>query len=301
LIATEKAYAKINLHLEVLNRRKDGYHNIFSVMAQVGLYDLLKLECTEENCRNAASFNCPVYCIGGNTSSIMDDLKEEDNLIVKAVRNLCLKQNCGFNGAFSLEKNIPAGAGLGGGSSDAATALLLVQSLCSVSDDDLHSAASMTGADVPFALYGGVALCEGIGEQVTSIRADLDYSVLLLNDGIHVDTGKAYAMLNRSEDLLSDQKQYAHSHEEIIKALKSGSLESVKHLLRNDFEEPVFSMYPRIGRIKDSVIACGADLAFMTGSGSTVVGLFRDKKTAQSAENFLKRQIKQVILTTFKQ
>ncbi len=161
-----RAHAKVNLHLEVLNRRDDGYHNIFSLMASVALHDLLKLE--ESSARELSGgidIAVAVKNNGGIHGSVIDSIPAHENLIARAAT--LYYERAGMNGkaVFSIEKNIPAGAGLGGGSSDAAAALKLLNGrLGKFRDDELAEMGSKIGADIPYCLHGGFAIGRGIGE-----------------------------------------------------------------------------------------------------------------------------------------
>jgi 4-diphosphocytidyl-2-C-methyl-D-erythritol kinase len=294
-----KAYAKINLHLQVLNRRNDGFHNIFSLMSQVGLFDLLKLE--SANIRDDAGSEVKVGIIsaGGTQRDLTDSIPVERNLITKAVRKYC--QALGLSGefSFSLEKNIPAGAGLGGGSSDAAAALRLVSGFTGLGEDRLLEIASLVGADVPFLVAGGSGICEGTGEIVESLKGGLNYHVVLANNGIHVDTAQAYSMLNRDSVPSVAGAEINEMKKAMRSSFLSGRIDEMSCYLVNDFEPVIFAIHPLLGELKRGLLDAGADFAAMTGSGSTVIGLFSSEKKAADAANCLKDRISHVTLTSF--
>ncbi len=297
-----RAHAKVNLHLEVLNRRDDGYHNIFSLMASVALHDLLKLE--DSSAREVSGGIDIAIAIkngGGTHGSLIDSIPAHENLIARA--STLYYERAGLNGKaiFSIEKNIPSGAGLGGGSSDAAAALKLFNGRFGrYRDDELAKIGSSIGADVPYCLHGGFAICRGIGELVMPVPGKLQAWVLIVNDGIHVDTGSAYRSLKRGAEV--DAGRDAETSKAIRRlagALSSGSLDALKEAAVNDFEAPVFRQYPKIGRFKEELYGMGADFAVMTGSGSSVIGLFQKKETAEQARSKMAGTCNEVILTRF--
>ncbi len=294
----QKAYAKLNLHLEVLNKRPDGYHNILSLMAQVAYADLLKLEEFEIIHENSSE-NIVVE-IKSDTGLFCDELKKvpvESNLIYKAVQAFCRFHSINGSFTFQIEKNIPFGAGLGGGSANAAATLLLLNELYgNLSLDRLAEIGSTIGADVPFCVYGKYALCQGIGEIVEVLKSGLKYNVIIVNNGIHSDTAKAYSFLNRSKVAVLDKK------EEVVNIKKHFISEDKSMFLDNcinDFEEPVFMAHPELQGIKDYFRESGADFSQMTGSGSSVFGLYRSKEKAEKALIELKKRYKFVVLTEF--
>ncbi|PKL41159.1 MAG: 4-(cytidine 5'-diphospho)-2-C-methyl-D-erythritol kinase [Spirochaetae bacterium HGW-Spirochaetae-1] len=293
-----KACAKINLHLEVLNKRDDGYHNIFSVMAQVDLHDLLKLE--KADIRHSEG-NVQVFVnnAGGLNASVIDAISPQDNLISRAAHLMMKKRGYSGELTFSIEKNIPAGAGLGGGSSDAAMTFKLLDEYLETKDSRLMEFGASIGADVPFNMVGGFAICEGIGNVVEPITGGLDYTVLVANRGIHIETGQAYRMLNRSVTTKYDEIDIASKKERIRQSFQIRSLEPIKDILINDFERPVFQLYPELKELKEEMQGLGAEIAMMTGSGSTMIGLFNDEKMAQAAEKCLKKKVQLAMVTKF--
>ncbi len=192
---TIKSFAKINIHLEVLNRRKDNYHNLFSLMAELDLFDILKLEHYDLSVKSS-DISVEILNGGGAFSSIIDDIPVEKNLITVAVKNYMYALGRGGHFTFDITKNIPSGAGMGGGSSNAASALKLVAGLFEGQNkNELLSAASYAGSDVPFFLEGGFAFVEGRGECVYPIDFSDESFILLVNDGLHVNPGVAYRSL----------------------------------------------------------------------------------------------------------
>lgn len=297
---TIKAHAKVNLHLEVLNRRDDGYHNIFSLMAGVELHDLLKLEDVKVKTSGEHS-DVILRAQGGSHREVMDAIPAQRNIITKAATRYFSKAGMTGLAVFSIEKNIPAGAGLGGGSSDAAAALRLMNDHFSLFTlEELMQMGRDIGADVPFCLQGGIAVCRGIGDQIQPLPGTLGYQVLIINNGIHIDSGSAYVELNRSEYRLEAMEEnILHRTGRIQEAVAAGSIEGIKPMLVNDFEGPVFSRYPEIAEIKRTLYRCGADFAIMTGSGSSVIALFAGSEAAETARSGLAGKYRNVIHTRF--
>ncbi len=297
-----RAHAKVNLHLEVLNRRDDGYHNIFSLMASVALHDLLKLEeSTVRELSGGIDIAIAVRNGGGIHGSVTDSIPAHENLIARA--STLYLERAGMNGtaSFTIEKNIPSGAGLGGGSSDAAAALKLFNGrFAKFRDDELAEIGSKIGADVPYCLQGGFAIGRGIGELIMPVPGKLPPWVIIINDGIHVDTGTAYRSLKRGPEI--DPGREAETGKTIRRltgALSKGSLEDLKETAKNDFEGPVFRLYPGTCRIKEDLYRRGAGFAIMTGSGSSVIGVFAEKETAERARSRMTGTYREVILTRF--
>ena len=284
--------AKINLHLAVLNRRDDGFHNISSLMAALELSDVLTLR----NYDFSGSRGAEVSVIdgGGEYGHITAGMAAGDNLISAGVKNYLKRISAGGTFEFSVVKNIPSGAGLGGGSSNAACAIELVrQALGRDRDDACYLAAAETGSDVLFFLYGGFAFASGRGEVISPFVFNCGFHVVLVNNGIHVSTASAYKALNRDYACNEPGDNDVSRIKEFI-----GKVGSWKEVMRNDFEEAVFAAYPEIGRIKERLYGLGADYAAMTGSGSTVFGVFKDYNSAVSACGVIGAEGR-VVLTKF--
>jgi len=265
---TLRAPAKINLGLEVLRRRPDGFHDLNTLFATVGVEDTLTLLPNE-----TGSVECRVE---GNPALAA----EPDNLVVRAAR--LVRERWGTPGlgvSIRLHKAIPAGAGLGGGSSDAAATLLGLRSLWNLTldDADLLALAATLGSDVPFFIHGGLALGSGRGEVLEPIDASVpDWWVTLVNPGIHIPTPWAFGALDRREERQASN---------LRAALDCALLEphSMPRLFVNDFEPPVFAAYPELAAIRQELYRNGALLALMSGSGSTLFGLFPGRSDAERA------------------
>lgn len=273
-------------------------------MTNIAIFDLLKLDHVQLNTRDGEPVEVLITNSGGARSDVLAGIAVKDNLITRGATRYLATIGKSARVAFSLEKNIPAGAGMAGGSSDAAACLKLLNGFFkALSPDELLALAATIGADVPFCLTGGMALVEGIGEQVTPLEGKLPYWVVIVNDGIHSDTAEAYRLLNRDRTGTLTSAERMRTGELIAEAVKTGTLETVRDLLTNDFEHPVCSRFPELLRIKQALVALGADFAFMTGSGSTMIGLFTSKDTAQEAvgklEEVLQKKIQLVLLSSF--
>lgn len=296
-LTAQKAYAKINLHLEVLNTRADGYHNIFSVMAAVGLYDLLKPVTLKisENSGHAIR----IKAVGGDQAGVFEDLPLEKNIIYKAVQAYFEGTGLSCEAFFEVVKNIPAGGGLGGGSSDGAAALRILNSKFALHDNaSLLLRAAKVGADVPFCLNGGLAFCEGIGEIISQKDMTLGCKVLIVNNGAHVNTRLAYKMIDDSMEQGKSAKVDEKRTGQFEALLERAEVAAFKDSFFNDFEVPVFREFPSVKILKERMYASGASFAQMTGSGSSVIGLFENVALAETARNGFS-DIQQVILTDF--
>lgn len=291
-----RSYAKINLHLEVLNRRSDNYHNLFSLMAELDLCDMLTLENFDLS-ENPGDVSVEILNSGGKFSSIFEDVPLEKNLITIAVKKYMDIIGRGGRFTFSIIKNIPSGAGMGGGSSNSAAAMKLVSGLFEKTiAGDLLKAASFTGSDVPFFLKGGFAFVEGRGESVTPLDFSDESFILLVNNGIHVNTGFAYESLKKP---VSDIAVDCFGKKRVISEGFQYKSEW-KSLFKNDFEAAVFSLYPELALIKENLYRNGAFFASMTGSGSTIFGLFNDKYNAENVHKILEKEGNRVYFTKFR-
>ncbi|HPJ37120.1 MAG TPA: 4-(cytidine 5'-diphospho)-2-C-methyl-D-erythritol kinase [Spirochaetota bacterium] len=299
MVLESKAYAKVNLHLEVLNKRSDGYHNIFSVMASIGLYDLLKLDSLDVY-NGSGDPVVDIVAAGGGCVEFARTIEVKDNLVYKAFRGYFDGAAKSCSAVVSLWKNIPPGAGLGGGSSDAAAMLrLLNEKLGWYTDEELAAIGSEVGSDVPYCISGGLAICEGRGEVITPLQAALKAFVVVVNDGIHVDTGKAYAIMNRDAFHCDNEDDRKIHRIAIQNAIEKSDFDSIRTLFRNDFESPVFRENPAIYDVKKRVLQCNPDFAAMTGSGSTIIAVFEDYNRANDAMCVLRDEFRHVALAEF--
>jgi 4-diphosphocytidyl-2-C-methyl-D-erythritol kinase len=285
MLYCERAYAKVNLHLKVLGTRTDGYHDIFSIMSSVGLFDLLKLyECNLTE-KTPPELTMKIHAEGGQYPELISGIETEKNLMFKACREYL--KAAGLSGFIDvgIQKNIPAGGGLGGGSSDAAVMLkMLNRRYGNLTENELSQCAERVGSDVPFCLTGGTALCTGTGGNVVPLNGAPDYTLLIVNNGVHVDTKEAYHLLDEQRaSLLSEN---ADDLDRDIPQLLCNDIISFLHKAQNDFEPAVFQKNPSIKELKQQMISFGAAFSIMTGSGSTVIGLFKKAENADNAREY---------------
>ena len=275
-----RAPAKINLSLRVVGRRADGYHLVDSIMVPVSLYDELDIRRVNLFGRARAGPSLRVSC----DHPLVPDGKK--NLVYQAVS--CLLQEAGVAQplAVNIRKRIPVGAGLGGGSTDAAAALVGVNRLLKLrfSKNRLEKLGSSLGADVPFFIRGRAVRARGIGDRLSPVKKIGPRWLVILYPGFPVSTAWAYRNLRRN---LTKYPANTSINSSITSASKSAQL------LINDLEAVVIKRYPRVGLLKDELIRGGADRAMMTGSGSAVFGVFRSRERAGKAYRSLcgKRKI----------
>ncbi|CAN5570556.1 4-(cytidine 5'-diphospho)-2-C-methyl-D-erythritol kinase [soil metagenome] len=249
--------AKINLGLNIVEKRKDGFHNIETIFYPVGWKDILEIVPAEKkiNRKSDVQFHSSGIKITGGV---------QKNSCVKAY--YLLKEKYGLPPVeMHLHKNIPAGAGLGGGSSDAAFSLLTLNKIfkLQIQDDEMEKLATSIGADCSFFLRNKPVFAKGIGDEFEEIKLDLsNYSFVIIKPDVHVNTALAY------KNVIPKQPEIS-SREVIISPVNEW-----KNNLVNDFEVSVFKKYPAIAHIKEQLYEMGAVYASMSGSGSAVFGLF---------------------------
>lgn len=253
--------AKVNLYLKVLDKRPDGYHNIETVFHSISLSDTLAVARRESG-----------FTLSTESRGIPRD---ETNLALAAARRLLGDGRGGVH--ISLEKSIPVGAGLGGGSADAAASLVGVNLLygLGMSSGQLAEAALDLGSDVPFMLVGGCALGEGRGERLTSLRCLPPMAVVVVVPHMAISTRWAYESLRTG---LTSGKSRGNI---IVGALGKRAVSSVNSLLYNEFEGLVFERYPEVAKIKEDLLSGGAAGALMSGSGPAVFGIFEKEGDAE--------------------
>ena len=278
MILTKNAYGKINLYLDVLNKREDGYHNVRSVMQSVSLCDKLTLEITDIQGDNKISI------ISSDTSLKCD----KSILIYKAWDKFFEATKIrGKKCAFTLEKNIPMAAGMAGGSSDCACALLLLNEAFGYpfSEGDLIKLGSKIGADVAFCIKGGTCICEGIGEIITPLNSFKDVLLVSAIDESSVSTPYAFSLLDEKYGTdCSDSGDICR----VIDGIKSSDTKMVTEGLYNKFENVIIPKIENVQKIKDIMVNNGAIGALMSGSGPSVFGIFDTEKTQKIAFDALK-------------
>lgn len=284
-----KAYGKINLGLDVLRRREDGYHDVRMIMQTVGIFDRVDLIWKEEP---GIQVETNLYYLPTN----------ENNLVYKAAKLLMDEFQVREGLLIRLRKFIPVAAGMAGGSSDAAAVLFGVNKMfrLGLTTEELMERGVKIGADVPYCILRGTALSEGIGEVLTSLPPVPQCQVLVAKPGINVSTKFVYENLH-ANDLRPEQ------HPDIdgmIRAIKAQDLQGIADKLGNVLETVTGKEYPVIQEIKDKMLEFGAIGSLMSGSGPTVFGLFTNPKAAQQAYEELRYGVssglaKQVYLTNF--
>ena len=271
-----KSYGKINLGLDVLRRREDGYHEVRMIMQTVGLYDVLTMEKLKED---EIKMSC-------NLSFLPTD---ERNLVYKAVKLIKDRYHIKDGVKIDLNKRIPVAAGMAGGSSNCAAALKGMNELFNLglSIEELCEIGVQLGADVPYCIWGGTALSEGIGEKLSRVDAMPECYILIAKPGISVSTAFVYQNL----DLVNLSK-----HPDIdgmLRCLEKKDLKGICDRLENVLETVTTKEYPIIEKVKKHLVKQGAMGALMSGSGPTIFAIFQDKKTADGALESL-RSIKDI-------
>lgn len=279
---TRKAYAKINLGLDVLRRREDGYHEVRMIMQSVGLYDTLTFTRHEE--------------AGIAVVTDKEELPgDESNLIYKAAKLLMDTYGIRQGVHIALEKRIPMAAGMAGGSTDAAAVFHGMNEMFSLglSIEEMCVLAVRIGADVPYCIKGGTALAEGIGEILSDLPGMPDCFLLIAKPDIDVSTKFVY------ENLHADCLEYHPDIDGMVDALNNKDLGSVAERLGNVLETVTVKKYPQVEEIKDFMKAQGTLNALMSGSGPTVFGIYDSKERAYEAQEALERAglAKQVFVT----
>ena len=261
-----RALAKINLGLDILRKREDGYHEVRMIMQTIQMYDVLEMRKVKK----------PGISLSVNYPYIPND---ERNLVYKAAKLLMDEFQVKEGVDIRLEKFIPVAAGMAGGSSDAAAALVGINRLfkLGLGEKDLMDRAVNIGADVPYCVMRGTALAEGIGEKLTRITQVPDCFVLIGKPGINVSTKAAY------ESLRLDSISSHPDIDGMIRDIEHGDLLSMTKKMGNVFEPGIIGKYPVIGEIKELMEAHGALKAMMSGSGPTVFGIFDDRKKMDTA------------------
>jgi 4-diphosphocytidyl-2-C-methyl-D-erythritol kinase len=262
-----KAPAKVNYRLDVLGKRADGYHDLRMIMQRVDLCDEIEITLSER----------PGIRVVCGRAGVPDG---PGNIAWRAADALVKLSGRAVGIDIAITKKIPVAAGLGGGSSDAATVLMGVNELLDLglSEERLMEIGVKLGADVPFFIFKKTALAEGIGDKLTALDKVPELWVVLVNPGIHCSTAWVYQnlQLTTKEDAAIVSRSY-------------GSLDDVCAVLSNDLEPVTFSRFPAVCELKEMLIAAGARGSLMSGSGSTVFGLFAEERAArQAAEEIAK-------------
>ena len=266
----QRAYAKINLSLDILGKLENGYHIVKMVMQTIDLSDELIFETEDRECPSMeitlVSDNGEIPC-------------GEDNLIVRAVRRMEYKYQIRKDLRITLKKRIPVAAGMAGGSTDAAAALRAVRDLFvpDVSDEELQKIGVTLGADIPYCVTGGTQLSEGIGEVLTVLPDAPQCGLVICKPPVGVSTGEVYKRYDSLQEV---------RHPDIdaqIEAIRKGDLAGMAGECGNVLEEVTGALYPRIGEIERFFEREGAIVSKMSGSGPTVFAIFADMEEAARA------------------
>ena len=278
-----RAMAKINLGLDVLRKREDGYHEVRMIMQTIQMYDLLDIRKKEE----------PGISLSTNLPYVPSD---ERNLVYKAAKLLMDEFDIKEGLSMKLTKFIPVAAGMAGGSSDAAAAFVGVNRLfrLGLSEEELMKRAVQVGADVPYCVMRGTALAEGIGEKLTKLPPMVKCPVLIAKPQISVSTKFVYENLKLNDNTIHPDI------DRLVADISEGDLTRIAADMGNVLETVTIPEYPVIAEIKENMMQNGAVNAMMSGSGPTVFGLFADESTAVKAYEAMKESnlAKQVYLTS---
>jgi 4-diphosphocytidyl-2-C-methyl-D-erythritol kinase len=274
-----KAYGKINISLDIVGKREDGYHLLKMIMQNVDLYDSISIE----KCNKDINISC-------NKPYIPTD---EKNLIYKAAKLFMDTYNITEGINIYLKKNIPVAAGMAGGSADAAAVFKALRQLfkIDVDENELMKLGVKIGADIPYCIVGGTALCEGIGDIVTPLSPFKNHILVLVKPNFGVSTREVYKGIDIS-------KIYKHPDTDaLIKAMEEGKLQDVCNSMKNLLENVTLRKYPVLKRIKEDMVKMGAMGAMMSGSGPTIFAFFEDMLKAQRCYDKFKTQYKEVYIT----
>ena len=271
------SYAKLNLTFDIVGKLPDGYHRIESIMHLIDLCDEIELSEIKEN---KVKLRCD-----------LKELENNKNLAYKFAMLLKKKFKINIGAEIKINKKIPIGSGLGGGSSNSATVLLGLNKLWGLGLPNfaLMTLASELGSDVPFFLLGGTAYAYNRGESVERVDFNGRFMFLVITTDIRIDTKNAYQLV----DIKKTGRKFATQR--MLRAINENK--SITEFLHNDFEQFIFQKYPELSKIKEDLIKNGAENSGLTGSGSAVFGIFRDKGKLEKAYRILKKLYKYVLIT----
>ena len=274
-----KAYGKVNISLDVVGKREDGYHLLSMIMQNIDLYDEIEVEKQE----------CGII-LECNKSYVPVDNR---NLAYKAAEIFKERYDIVDGVKINIEKNIPVSAGLAGGSTDAAAVLKVMNKLFNVNatEEELMELGLKLGADIHYCIHGGTALCEGIGEIITPIKPFRDKIVVLVKPAFGVSTKEVYKNFN-----LEKVKQHPKTAE-IINAIENDDLNFVASNMKNLLENVTLRKHKILIKIKEEMNACGAINSMMSGSGPTVFAFFDDMLKAQRCFEKMKKKYSDVFIT----
>lgn len=274
-----RAYGKVNLALDVVGKRQDGYHLLKMIMQTVDIYDVLTFKKGSKG-----------ITITSNKEFVPTD---ERNLVYKAIMLFCNTYNIEPAIEVNIQKNIPVEAGMAGGSTDAAASLKAMRDLYvpEITNEELMKISVKIGADVPYCINGGTALCEGIGEVITPLKPFENKLLLVVKPNFGVSTVGTYKAFK-----IDEIKEHPNV-EKLVLAIEDNDMKYVAHNMGNLLEMVTTKEHPEINEIKNIMLNMGAEGAMMSGSGPTVFGLFESIEKAEKCAKELKSNYKEVFVT----
>lgn len=266
----ERAYAKINLCLDVVGKREDGYHDLKMIMVPINFYDVLEMEFAPETTLELNRDYLPI---------------NDKNTIIKAIHIMQEKYNITEEFRCRLEKHIPTRAGLAGGSADAAAAIRMINRMCNLhlTKDEMIAVGKEVGADVPFCILNRPAFVEGIGEKITTFSCSPDFYLLLIKPRKGVSTAEAFHIVDEQEGIHPDCKA-------MQEALEYNDYDGIISSLGNSMENAAMTLVPEIRKAKQDLLDLGFDGVLMSGSGSTVFGITKDVELLDRSIDILKKK-----------
>lgn len=276
-----RSAAKINLGLDVLDKKEDGYHNIKTIMHSINIFDCLSFSKSDKiiiSCENSL-----VPC-------------DETNLVYRCIKEISKKSgNEDKLLKANIIKTIPVAAGLGGGSADGAAALVAYNKIYNLNldEEELIEIAKNVGADIPFLIKGGCAICEGIGEKMRVLNPHYSYFIVLCKPNFGISTKEAYDAVDKYSVLQRPDFQA------LMEGLNEADPIKLKKGLINVFEPYLFKKYPVLGQIKDDISSFAPLGVQMSGSGPSIFGIFSDKNDAKRAYENLSKKYKETYVSTF--
>lgn len=266
----ERAYAKINLCLDVVGKREDGYHDLKMIMVPINFYDVLEMEFAPDTTLELNRDYLPI---------------NDKNTIIKAIHIMQEKYNITEEFRCRLEKHIPTRAGLAGGSADAAAAIRMINRMCNLhlTKDEMIAVGKEVGADVPFCILNRPAFVEGIGEKITTFSCSPDFYLLLIKPRKGVSTAEAFHIVDEQEGIHPDCKA-------MQEALEYNDYDDIISSLGNSMENAAMTLVPEIRKAKQDLLDLGFDGVLMSGSGSTVFGITKDVELLDRSIDILKKK-----------
>ncbi len=273
-----RAAAKINLAIDVLKKRPDGYHDVSMIMQSVALYDTITVRALKGDIR-----------VTSNTDTIPTDKR---NIVYKAAEYLKTKYNVKKGVLINIDKTIPVAAGLAGGSADAALTLKLLNKAWDLrlSKNEILEAGKKLGSDVPFCIQGGTALAEGLGEKLTPLEGIPECLVLLAKPSVNISTREVYEGLKLEE--ISERPDI----KDMVRCIEEKDLDRIAANMCNVLETVTVKMCPQIVELKEKLLEYGALGSMMSGSGPTVFGIFKDTASAYNAYDYIKHMVSEVFV-----